>query len=222
MHIHSVFEKVVNELKSDSLIRGIFVTGSLARGTETEYSDLDIIVLYGENKVVEKVVDGVPVEIHYNTLESTIERFSFDAGALYLYVYGKIVEDRFGELNKLQKEAKDKLMSYKPSVERVEKLTHKMNALVEKVTASLALKDSLKISYLLHNNFSHFVDYVYMLNSLPKPPQGLTYEIYDNLDIKPCERWIEKLLTLDELERGEMVVKFVQAQVKLLRSEVTL
>ncbi|MBQ9115324.1 MAG: nucleotidyltransferase domain-containing protein, partial [Clostridia bacterium] len=185
MHIHSVFEKIVNELKSDSLIRGIFVTGSLARGTETEYSDLDIIVLYGENKVVEKVVDGVPVEIHYNTLESTMERFSFDAGAVYLYVYGKIVEDRFGELNKLQKEAKDKLMSYKPSVERVEKLTHKMNALVEKVTASLALKDSLKISYLLHNNFSHVVDYVYMLNSLPKPPQGLTYEIYDNLDIKP-------------------------------------
>ncbi|MBQ8177698.1 MAG: hypothetical protein IJ033_00745, partial [Clostridia bacterium] len=158
---------------------------------------------------VEEVRDGVPIETHYNTYKSIIDRFKWDSGSLYLYVYGKIIMDSDGTLQKIVAEAKQMLVDYKVDDERKDFVTHKMQALKEKLTAAIKLNDTLKISYLIHNNFKHVVDYVYMQNSLPVPPQGLTYEIYDNLTVKPSDRWVERLLTLKGIELAEYVLRAI-------------
>ena len=210
MKIHQVFENKVNSLKEDNRVEGIFITGSLARGTETEYSDLDIIVLYPEEKVVEEVVDGIPIETHYNRLDGVKERLIREPSSAYLYVYGKIVSDEKGELKDIVGFAKEVLANYEVSEEKKEYLKHKMHSLKEKLTASLSLSDELKTSYLIANNFKHIVDAVYAQNSLPTPPQGLNYEIYNLLKNKPADKWMEKLLTLMGNELANFTLDLIE------------
>ncbi|MDE5605503.1 MAG: nucleotidyltransferase domain-containing protein, partial [Eubacterium sp.] len=62
-----IFNKLVTEFKKDNSIYAVLLNGSVAVGTATELSDLDIVVLCNENKFVSKVIDDVFVEIHYIT-----------------------------------------------------------------------------------------------------------------------------------------------------------
>ena len=211
MKIHEVFENKVNSLKEDNRVEGIFITGSLARGTETEYSDLDIIVLYPEEKVVEEVIEGIPVETHYNQISAVKERLIKEPSSAYLYVYGKIVSDEKGELKDIVGFAKEVLANYEVSKEKKEHLKHKMQALKEKLTASLSLSDELKTSYLIANNFKYIVDAVYAQNVLPTPPQGLNYEIYNLLKIKPADKWMERLLTLKGNELATFTLDLIES-----------
>ena len=212
MRIHEVFEKKISQIKKDGLVQGILLTGSLARGTETEFSDLDIIVLYPENKVVEEVIDGVPVETHYNTYAAVLSRLGEDAGFAYLFTYGKIIEDGSGILRELTRLAENRLKSYEPSDAEKAFVAHKIQALREKLYASLSLCDSLKTAYLIHNNFKLIVQFIYLENSLPVPPQGLLYEIYDCLEVKPADKWLEKLLTLEGEELAEFALICIKAR----------
>jgi predicted nucleotidyltransferase len=211
MKIHEVFENKVNSLKEDNRVEGIFITGSLARGTETEYSDLDIIVLYDQDKVVEEVIEGIPVETHYNQISAVKERLIKEPSSAYLYVYGKIVSDEKGELKDIVGFAKEVLANYEVSKEKKEHLKHKMQALKEKLTASLSLSDELKTSYLVANNFKYIVDAVYAQNVLPTPPQGLNYEIYNLLKIKPVDKWMERLLTLKGNELASFTLDLIES-----------
>lgn len=208
MKIHEVFEQKRLSLLREPNVKGIMLTGSMARGTETPFSDLDIIVISNENRVVEEVIDGVPVETHYNTISRVKEDFLNRPSSAYLYAFGKIISDEEGILHDLVGFSKKLLSSYSVSEERRAFLEHKMSALREKLTASINLQDDLKIDYLIHNNFKYIVEYIYLKNSLPPPPQGLTYEIYDSLKIKPCDQWLIKLITLKGVEGGEFVLNF--------------
>ena len=209
MKIYEVFNKVQEELKNDSRVMGIFLTGSLARGTETKYSDLDVIVLSCINCVDEKVVEGVPVEVHFNTLESIKERFRVDAPSLYLYKYGKVIYDPSNIFEGLIQEANCLLENYVVSEERKAYLKHKIGALKEKLTASLNLKDHQKINYLMHNNFKVIVESIFALNSLPLPPQGLTYEIFNTLSKKPSDTWLTDIINLKGIEQGEYALEII-------------
>ncbi|MBR2481040.1 MAG: nucleotidyltransferase domain-containing protein [Clostridia bacterium] len=210
MKIHEVFERKVNELKADENVKGIFITGSLARGTETEYSDLDIIVISDKDEVVEEVIEGVPVETHYNRVESVKKWFVASPPSCYLYTYGKIVWDREGVLSELQDLACDLLDKYEVLDVHKVYLSHKLSALKEKLTASIALNDSQKISYLIHNNFKIIVESIYAVNSLPVPPQGLNYEIYGTLKQVPSKEWLKLLITLQGLELAEYVMGIIE------------
>ena len=210
MKIHEVFEKKVNELKTDDRVIGILITGSLARGTETEYSDLDIIVVADVDETIEEVIDGIPVETHYNKVESIKKWFIADPPSCYLYTYGKVVYEREKVLGDLIKTAKNRLDTYEITDIRKAYLSHKLGALKEKLTASLALKDEQKINYLICNNFKMLLESVYALNSLPVPPQGLNYEISDRLLIKPCDDWMLKLVNLSGIELGKYVMGIIE------------
>ncbi len=206
MKLYKVFEAKLSEYERDEGVYGVLVTGSLARGTETPYSDLDIILLANENKVIEEVIDGVPVESHYRTYEGIMEELNGKPYCLYLYAYSKIVKDGNGELRKLQNIALNRLANYKIADEQKQELCHVMSCLKEKLVAALALNNGLKTDYLVHNNFKGIVEYVYSVNGLPVPPQGLLYEIYDELPVKPSDKWIEKLITLKGSELGRYIL----------------
>ena len=217
MKIHEVFERKVNELKQDSRVKGIFITGSLARGTETEYSDLDIIVVADINEVYEEIIDGIPVETHFNTAETIKKWFVADPSSCYLYTYGKVVWERENLFDDLIASAKYRLDNYEITDIRKVYLKHKLGALKEKLTASIALNDTLKISYLIHNNFKMLVESVYALNSLPVPPQGVGYEIYDTLKITPQKGWLKDLVTLKGIALAEYVLDMIEYCTKGMR-----
>lgn len=209
MKIREVCAKKIDVIKDDERVLGILLTGSLARGTETEFSDLDIIVLYDSDFIVEEVLEGVPVETHYNSVDKVRERFVSDPTFCYLWKYGKIMFSRGNALENLVKESCERLENYTLSSERKCYLNHKVCALKEKLNASVALKDQDKINYLIHNNFKVIVESLYALNSLPTPPQGLNYEIYNEIKAKPCENWMLKLITLKGVEQGEFALEVV-------------
>ncbi len=204
--LYSVFNQKVNEFKADASVRGALVVGSFARGTETPYSDLDLVVLASDNKVVEEVVSGVPVESHYRTYEGLIEELK-EPKCLYLYAYSKIIFDNSGELEYIVKLAKQKLKDYVVPQEELSRLKHVMSALKEKLNAAINLGNTLKISYLVHNNFKDIVAYLYAINNLPVPPQGFLYEISDNLPLKPCEKWLESILMLKGVALAQFIIK---------------
>ena len=210
MKIHEVFDRKIEELKSDDRVQGILLTGSLARGTETAYSDLDIIVIADFKDVKEEVIDGVPVETHYDTVESVRKWLAVKPESAYLYTYGKVIYDRDNVLQGLINYAKNILESYEITEIRKAYFNHKLKAIAEKLTASLALKDDQKINYLIHNNFNVLVEMVYALNSLPVAPQGLNYEIFHTLNIKPCESWLTDLVNLKGVELGNYVMKMIE------------
>ena len=209
MKLHDILDRKVTRLKSDDRVQGILITGSLARGTETEFSDLDIIVLYDSNFVVEEVIEGVPVETHYNSRESILLRFMDDVPSCYLYTYGKAVYDPYGELSELTEIARHTLAEFSVKENRKEYLRHKLFALKEKLTAAINLHDTLKISYLIHNNFKVLVECVYAINSLPVPPQGLSYEIYGTLKLKPSANWLKELITLNGIAQAERALNII-------------
>ncbi len=76
------------------------LNGSVAVGTATELSDLDMIVLCNEIKFVSEVIDDVLVEIHYITYDKAIKRLNNYPMEVYKYLDAKIAYDN-GKLKEI-------------------------------------------------------------------------------------------------------------------------
>lgn len=70
----SVFEEEIKALQSDKTVRGVALIGSVAYGTATEDSDLDIFVLGEKDEFVNKETEGICVEIHYSKMETAMKK----------------------------------------------------------------------------------------------------------------------------------------------------
>ena len=95
-----IFNKLVLELKKDIAVEGVLLNGSVAVGTATELSDLDMIVLCNEIKFVSEVIDDVLVEIHYITYDKAIKRLNNYPMEVYKYLDAKIAYDN-GKLKEI-------------------------------------------------------------------------------------------------------------------------
>ena len=69
-----IFHNLVLEFKKDTSIDAVLLNGSVACGTATDLSDLDIIVLGKRNDFVSQLIDGVLVEIHYTTFDKASDK----------------------------------------------------------------------------------------------------------------------------------------------------
>ena len=69
-----IFQNLVLEFKKDSTVEGVLVNGSVAVGTATELSDLDLLVFGKKEAFESSIIDGVTVEIQYMTLARALER----------------------------------------------------------------------------------------------------------------------------------------------------
>ncbi len=106
---------IVDELKSDSRIRGILVTGSYVYGMPNEQSDLDVRCVTSDPLQVgekERIRFRTKVEVYIDTLEKV--RFymkqSLEEGhgaCIHFWTYGKIVYDPENIAGQLKKEARE-------------------------------------------------------------------------------------------------------------------
>jgi predicted nucleotidyltransferase len=93
-----VLHKVVTELKADPNLLGILLFGSVASGTETWKSDIDLIFVYQTHDppsgLVNRWVDGIEVQYFFTTLDALVENQQTVPYLLHMFCDAKILFDR--------------------------------------------------------------------------------------------------------------------------------
>lgn len=95
-----VLDGVVAELKADENLLGILLFGSVASGTQTWKSDIDLIFVYESHDppsgLVNRWVDGIEVQYFFTTLDTLIQNQETVPYLLHMFCDGEILFDRRG------------------------------------------------------------------------------------------------------------------------------
>lgn len=95
-----VLDKVVTELKSDANLLGILLFGSVASGTQSWKSDIDLIFVYENHEppsgLVNRWRDGIEVQYFFTTLDTLIENQASVPYLLHMFCDARLLFDRYG------------------------------------------------------------------------------------------------------------------------------
>lgn len=95
-----VLEEVVTELKADENLLGILLFGSVASGTQTWKSDIDLIFVYDNHEppsgLVNRWLDGIEVQYFFTTLDALIQNQETVPYLLHMFCDTRILFDRHG------------------------------------------------------------------------------------------------------------------------------
>lgn len=203
-----LFEKFVSDFKKDKSIDGVMLTGSVACGTETEFSDLDIIVLCGENKFVSSVIDGITVEIHSITFDKALEKLNSSPMEVYRYLDGRI-EYGNGELQKLVDRAAELYNSFNINNKEKNDIFYWLKCTKTKLEAALSGDDETLTSYLVSINTWKVLEGIWAVNNKPVPPASSLYRRYKDLENIPFDGWFEKLMVGKTQSRANAMLKTI-------------
>ena len=87
-------------LKKNEKVEAVLLIGSVAYGTATDDSDLDLIVISNKDRFESKYVENILVEIHFHKYSTLVKRLNNNPNEVYKYLYSKIIFDN-GQLKKL-------------------------------------------------------------------------------------------------------------------------
>lgn len=200
-----IFNKLVLELKKDITVEGVLLNGSVAAGTATELSDLDMIVLCNEIKFVSEVIDDVLVEIHYITYDKAIKRLNNYPMEVYKYLDAKIAYDN-GKLKEIITCAENIFYHYCVSEKEKREIVYWLNSIRLKLNSAFSKQDILLISYLVSTNLWKVLEGIWALNQKPVPPSSSLYRRYRDLNFIPCPDWFDSLLMGDIESKGRMMM----------------
>ncbi len=200
-----IFNKLVLELKKDIAVEGVLLNGSVAVGTATELSDLDMIVLCNEIKFVSEVIDDVLVEIHYITYDKAIKRLNNYPMEVYKYLDAKIAYDN-GKLKEIITCTENIFYHYCVSEKEKREIVYWLNSIRLKLNSAFSKQDILLISYLVSTNLWKVLEGIWALNQKPVPPSSSLYRRYRDLNFIPCPDWFDSLLMGDIESKGRMMM----------------
>lgn len=204
-----LFEKFVSDFKRDKSIEGVMLTGSVACGAETDFSDLDIIALCGENKFSSSVIDGITVEIHYITFDKALEKLNASPMEAYRYLDGKIEYDN-GELQKLVDRAVEIYNHYNIDSKEKNSILYWLKSAKSKLEAAMAGNDKTRISYLVSINTWKVLEGIWAVNNKPLPPASSLYRRYKDLKTIPFDGWFENLMNGGVESRAKAMSKIIE------------
>ena len=200
-----IFNKLVLELKKDIAVEGVLLNGSVAVGTATELSDLDMIVLCNEIKFVSEVIDDVLVEIHYITYDKAIKRLNNYPMEVYKYLDAKIAYDN-GKLKEIITCTENIFYHYCVSEKEKREIVYWLNSIRLKLNSAFSKQDIHLISYLVSTNLWKVLEGIWALNQKPVPPSSSLYRRYRDLNFIPCPDWFDSLLMGDIESKGRMMM----------------
>lgn len=203
-----IFLDLVSEFKKDSTVEGVLVNGSVAVGTATELSDLDVLV-FGQKEAFEpRIIDGVTVEIQYITLNRAVERLQCNPMEVYKYLDAKIGYD-CGKMQEIIAYAESVFAEYCVSKQEQREITYWLKSTKLKLESAFLKNDMLCIAYLTATNTWKVLEGIWAVNQKPMPPSSSLYRRYTDLAITPCENWFERLLADDVCGRGKTMLVYI-------------
>ena len=203
-----IFYNLVLEFKKDTSIDAVLLNGSVAFGTATDLSDLDIIVLGKRNDFVSQLIDGVLVEIHYTTFDKAIGKLKSNPMEIYKYLDAKIEYDN-GKAQEIIIYAETVLEHYCASKKERSEICYWLKSTRMKLESAFSKQDVLLISYLVTTNTWKVLEGVWAVNKMPVSPSSSLYRRYSKLKLIPCQEWFEKLLIGSAENRGSTMIDII-------------
>lgn len=203
-----IFHDLVLEFKKDTSIDAILLNGSVAYGTATDLSDLDIIVLGKRNDFISQLIDGVLVEIHYTTFDKAIDKLKSNPMEIYKYLDAKIEYDN-GKAQEIIAYAETVLENYCVSKKERSEICYWLKSTRLKLRSAFSKEDVLLISYLISTNTWKVLEGVWAVNKMPIPPSSSLYRRYAKLKRIPCQEWFEKLMIGSIKNRGNTMIEII-------------
>ena len=181
--------------------------GSVAYGTATDESDLDILVLCDKDEFVSKYIDNILVEIHFQKLVTMRKKLESNPMEVYKYIYSKIIVDD-GKLTELSAEAHEIYNNYKTPDKEKKNIVYWLSATKSKLLSAIKNNDDVKISYLVSTNTWKVLEGVWAINNKPIPPSSLAFNTHNVLSL-PLDNWFEGLFVEDILSRANTMIKII-------------
>lgn len=164
-----ILHYLILEFKKDTSIDAVLLNGSVAYGTATDLSDLDIIVLGKRNDFVSQLIDGVLVEIHYTTFDKAIGKLKTMPMEIYKYLDAKIEYDN-GKAQEIIIYAENILEHYCVSKKEQSDICYWLKSTKLKLESAFSKQDVLLISYLVTTNTWKVLEGIWAVNKMPIPP----------------------------------------------------
>ena len=203
-----IFNNLILDFKKDTSIDAVLLNGSVAYGTATEISDLDIIVLGKRNEFVSQLIDGVLVEIHYTTFDKAIDKLKTNPMEIYKYLDAKIEYDN-GKAQEIIKYAENISEHYCVSEKERSDICYWLKSTKLKLESAFSKQDVLLISYLVATNTWKILEGICAVNKMPIPPSSSLYRRYSKLKLIPCHEWFEELLIGSAENRVNTMIEII-------------
>ena len=200
-----IFYNLVTEFKKDNTIEGVLLSGSVAVGAATEFSDLDIIVLGRKDDFVSQEIDSILVEIHYTTYDSAINKLKNNPMEVYKYLDAKIEYDN-GKVQEIITYAANIYKNYHVPLKVQNEIAYWLKSLKLKLESAFSKQDLLLVSYLVATNTWKVLEGIWAINQKPIPPSSSLYRRYVELELIPCPNWFEELLMENPENRGRIMI----------------
>ena len=203
-----ILEKELQILKKNEKVEAVLLIGSVAYGTATDDSDLDLIVISNEDRFESKYVENILVEIHFHKYSTLVKCLDNNPNEVYKYLFSKIIFDN-GQLENLIAKAKEIYNSYCIPEKEKEDICYWLTATKIKLLSAINSNDEMKISYLLSTNTWKVLEGVWAKNNKPMPPSSIAFVKNGELTCVPCDDWLSKLLVGDNLSRANTMIGII-------------
>ncbi len=203
-----ILEKKLKIWEDDKSIEGVLLIGSVAYGTATADSDLDLIVITNRNNFESEYIDGILVEIHFATYDALLKKLDKNEQEIYKYLYSRIIIDN-GKLENLIQMSKRMYENYSVPQKDFENICYWLSSTKLKLKAALNMNDETKISYLLSTNTWKMLEGVWAKNNKPMPPSSLAYQKHGCLENTPWANWFSDLLIGDVTLRAKHFISVI-------------
>ena len=217
---HGILRRETRRLQQDPAILGIMLIGSLAGEYATEYSDLDLYVLGGEDSFSVDWNDGVMVETTSATPESARKNLQESPMEVYRWQDAKILYDPQGLLASLTEEARRAYEAYEPSERLRRRIAHWLVSLELKLKAALSCGDMRKAGFLAATNAWMLLEAMWAANAQPMPPTSTAYRSHGALERYPCAEWFQALFEGTVEQRAAHELRLIAWLVPILKEGV--
>lgn len=211
-----IYNKLLQSMLSDSDITGIMLMGSVACGTASPSSDLDIMVLCNRNEFSTEYIDGILVEYLYLTYESAKAKLCDNDMDVYHYLSSRIDLDRDGRFSELREYALIKYKSYTTDPKIKSQIHHWLISTKIKLASAVNNENETMMNFITATSSWKVLEAVWAVNDKPMPPSGSIARFLKDLHTVPFDKWFSLMFCGNSLLRTDTILKIIDWVLPLL------